>query len=60
MLEEIILALTELQENGIWIYEDEKFPMTDFDGIVDLIQPMMKSLKMDFEIRENEKTIELF
>lgn len=56
-LQEIAKCLTELSENGFYKMKNE---MTDFEEISENVVPILKSLKVDFEVNIEKEEIKLF
>lgn len=57
MLQETAKALQELSENGFYKFESEMF---DFENVVELVSPILKSLKVDFEVNNEKEEIKIF
>jgi len=57
MLQETAKCLQELSENGFYKFENEMF---DFENVVELVNPILKSLKVDFEVNNEKEEIKIF
>lgn len=56
-LEETAKCLKELSENGFYKMENQ---MTDFEEVLELVTPILKSLKVDFEVNNEKEEVKIF